>query len=87
MNRPVFSALFLFLLPALLVAAVVASLNFLSLHYVSAQQTQGAKIVQKGLRVLDSAIGQVVQLGLLHDTVSRQLLSANAGEIDEPMLI
>jgi len=85
MNRPVFSALFLFLLPALLVAAVVASLNFLSLHYVSDQQTQGAKIVQKGLRVLDSAIGQVVQLGLLHDTVSRQLLSANAGEIDEPM--
>ena len=84
MNRPVFTTLFLFLFPALLVAGVVAGLNFVSLQYVSEQQSQGAKIIQRGLHVLDAAITQMVQVGLLHDTVSRQLFGASAGDIDEP---
>lgn len=83
MKHPIFSALFLFLLPALLVAIIVAVLNFVSLRYVSAQQKEGATQVQLGLNMLDRSIAQVVQLGLLHDNVARQLQQAKSGALDE----
>lgn len=83
MNRPIFNALMLFLLPALLVAGIVASLNFFSLRYINEQQIEEAKQIKQGLHVLDEMIGLVVQVGLLHDNVSQQLTEAENGRLDE----
>lgn len=83
MNRPIFNALMLFLLPALLVAGIVASLNFFSLRYINEQQVEEAKQIKQGLHVLDEMIGLVVQVGLLHDNVSQQLTEAENGRLDE----
>lgn len=83
MNRPIFNALMLFLLPALLVAVIVAGLNFFSLRYINEQQIEGAQQIKQGLHVLDEMIGLVVQVGLLHDNVSRQLTEAENGRLDE----
>lgn len=83
MNRPIFNALMLFLLPALLVAGIVASLNFFSLRYINEQQIEEAKQIKQGLHVLDEMIGLVVQVGLVHDNVSQQLTEAENGRLDE----
>lgn len=82
MNRPSFNAIWLFLMPALLVVAMVSASNFASLVHVSKQQEQGSAIVRDGLHLLDQAIGLIVQVGLLHDRVSHQLNEAHEGRLD-----
>ncbi len=83
MNRPVFNALWLFLMPAILVILIVSLSQVLSLRYISEQQTEGSEKVYIGLNVLNQAIGLVLQVGLLHDRVSEQLHEAQQGRLDE----
>lgn len=83
MNRPIFSVLFLFLLPALLVAFVVTVLNVVSLKNISESQIVYADTLNTQLNTLNRVISLVVQTGLLHDEVSQQLQQSKSGKLDE----
>lgn len=83
MNRPVFNALFLFLLPALLAASIIGIVNLLSNQHIHTQQNENMAYTRHNLSTLNRMIQLVAELGQLHSDVSQQLYDAQNAQLNE----
>ena len=77
------STLFIFLLPAIIVALLAAVINLATLFIFNRDQQNVLSLVNRQVGVITEASSLVVDFGNLHQVVSKVLDDASSGKLDE----